>query len=240
MHTSRVVNTIAALILVALATSIAKSADPTDSTGSGRVPPPGSADRDKVTSPAPVAIGDWSAPVDGLRARLLVRFAGTKESGREILLYLELQNHSAVITPISLFYSDDENCSTTWSLTDHKGTPVAKTPIAIRRPVMPPYWIVMPFDSTLRLRASNGSSMSGMEKGLTWLLLPPSEFWPFPKGSQEEYFLSCSFEAKYPPRNERAPVVAALEAVSENGHSNIWQGKLTIPKVKIPIQVVAQ
>src|SRR5437867_1741766 len=114
MHISRVTNIIAALILVALATGIARPADPTDSTGSGRVPPRSSVDWD-TTSPDAVAIGDWSASVDGLRARLLVRFAGTKESGREILLYLELQNQSAVITPISLFYSDDEDCSSTWS-----------------------------------------------------------------------------------------------------------------------------
>jgi hypothetical protein len=242
MQTSRVVNIIAALILVALTAGIAKPADPIDSTGSGRVPPRRSFDRDKVTSPDHdlVATGDWSASVDGLRARLLVSFAGTKESGRDILIYLELQNQSAVITPISLFYSEDENCSTTWSLTDRKGMPVAKTPIAIRRPVKQPYWIVVPFDSTLRLRASNGSSVSRTEKGSTLLLLPPNEFWPFPKGSQEEYFLSCSFEAKSPPKNERAPVVAGLKGVGENGHSNIWQGKLTIPKVKIPLHVAAQ
>jgi hypothetical protein len=226
LHTSRVINLIAALILVALATGIAKPADPTDSTRSGSVPPRSAIDSDKVTSPDPVATGDWSASVDGLRARLLVRFAGTKESGREVLLYLDLQNHSAAITPISLFYSDDNNCSTTWSLTDRKGTPVAKTPIAVRRPTMPPYWIVVPFDSTLRLRASNGSSVSRTEKGSTSLLLPPNAFWSFPKSSQEEYFLSCSFEAKSPPE--------------ESGHSNIWQGKLTIPKVKIPLHVVAQ
>ena len=226
MHTSRVVKVVAALILVALATGIAKPADPTDSAGSGRVPPRGSRDRDKVTSPDAVATGDWSASVDGLRARLLVRFAGTKESGRDILLYLELQNQSAAVTPVSLFYSDDENCSTTWLLTDHQGHPVAKIPIAIRRPVMPPYWIVVPFDSTLRLRASNGSSVSRTEKGSTSLLLPPNEFWSFPKSSQEEYSLSCSFEAKSPPE--------------KSGHSNVWQGKLTIPKVKIPLQVVAQ
>ena len=240
MHTSRVRNVIAPLMLVALAIGIAKPADPTDSTGSGRVPPTGSFERDKVALPDAVAPGDWSASVDGLRARLLVRFAGTNESGRDILIYLELQNQFAVITPISLFYSDDENCSTTWSLTDRKGMPVAKTPIAIRRPVKRPYWIVVPFDSTLRLRASNGSSVSRTEKGSTLLLLPPNEFWPFPKGSQEEYFLSCSFEAKSPPKNERAPVVAGLKGVGENGHSNIWQGKLTIPKVKIPLHVVAQ
>jgi hypothetical protein len=226
MHTSRVVNIVAALILVALATGIAKPADPTDSTGSGSVPPRSAFDSVKVTSPAPVATGDWSAFVDGLRARLLVSFAGSKESGRDILLYLELQNHSSVITPISLFYSADENCSTTWLLTDRKGTLVAKTPIAVRRPVMPPYWIVVPFDSTLRLRASNGSSVSRMEKGSTSLLLPPNEFWTFPKASQEEYFLSCSFEAKSPSE--------------KSGHSNnIWQGKLTIPKVKIPLHIVA-
>src|SRR4051812_5055030 len=142
MNTSRVINIIAAVVLVASATGIAKPADPT---GSGREPQHGSFDRDKATSPDPVATGDWSASVDGLRARLVVRFAGTKESGREVLLYLELQNHSAAITPISLFYSDDENCSTTWSLTDHKGTPVAKIPVAIRRPVKRPYWIVVPY-----------------------------------------------------------------------------------------------
>jgi hypothetical protein len=217
---------IAALILVALATGIAKPAGPTDSTGSGRVPPRSSVDWDKATSPDTVAVGDWSASVDGLRARLLVRFAGTNESGRDILVYLELQNQSAVITPISIFYSADNDCSTAWSLTDHKGNPIAKIPIPIRRPVVPPYWIVVPFDSTLRLRASNGSSVSRMEKGSTTLLLPPNEYWTFPKSSQEEYFLSCSFEAK-----------SRLET---SGHSNVWEGKLTIPKVKIPLHVVAQ
>jgi hypothetical protein len=226
MHNFRVVNLITALILVTLATGIAKPADPTDSTGRGLVPPRGSFDRDNVTSNDLVATGDWSASVDGLRARLLVSFTGTKEAGRDILLYLELQNHSSLITPMSLFYSSDNNCSTTWSLTDRKGTPIPKILIAVRRPTIPPYWIVVPFDSTLRLRASNGSSVSRTEKGSSSLLLPPNEYWSFPKSSQEEYFLSCSFEAKSPPE--------------ENGHSNIWQGKLTIPKVRIPLQAVAQ
>ena len=226
MHTSRGVKIIAPLILVASTTRIAKPAGPTDLAGSGSVPPRSSVDWDKATSPDTVAIGDWSAPVDGLRARLLVRFAGTNESGRDILLYLELQNQSAVITPISLFHSADNNCSTTWSLTDHKGNPVAKILIPIRRPTVPPYWVVVPFDSTLRLRASNGSSVSRTEMGSTTLLLPPNEYWTFPRGSQEEYFLSCSFEAKSPPET--------------SSHSNIWQGKLTIQKVKIPLQVVAQ
>jgi hypothetical protein len=226
MHISQVTNIMAALILVGLAARIAQAASPTGSTGSGSVPPLSSADWDKAISPNAAAIGNWSASVDGLRARLLVRFAGTAESGRDILVYLELQNESAAVTPISLFYSDDNDCSTTWLLTDRKGNPVAKTPVAIRRPMMPAYWIVVPFDSTLWLRASNGSSVSRTEKGSTLLLLPPNEFWPFPKGSQEEYFLSCSFEAKSPP--------------DESGHFNVWQGKLTIPKVKIPLHIEAQ
>ena len=226
MHTSRVISFIAALILVALSRGIAKPAGPTDSTESGSVPKRSSVEPDTATSPDTVAKGDWSLPVDGLRARLLVRFAGTRESGRDILLYLELQNQSATVTPISLFYSDDNDWSTTWSLTDRKGNSVAKTPIAIRRPVHRPYWIVLPFDSTLRLRASNGSSVSRTVKGSTQLLLPANEFWSFPKSSQEEYFLSCSFEAKSPPET--------------SGHSNVWQGKLTIPKVRISLHTMAQ
>ena len=223
MHTSRVINVVAALILfrLALVTGIAIAGGPADSTGSGSVPPRNSVDGGKATSPDAAATGDWSASVDGLRARLLVRFVRTREAGRDILVYVELQNQSNVGTPISLFYSADDNCSTTWSLTDHQGNLVAKTPIAIRRPVTPPYWIAVPFDSTLRLRASNGSVVSRTEKGSTFLLLPPSEFWTFPKNSQEELFLSCSFELKAPP--------------ATSDHSNVWQGKVTIPKVKISL-----
>ena len=131
MHSSRVINVLVALVLLgfALATGIAIAAGPADSTGSGSVPPPNSADWHKATSHDAAATGDWSASVDGLRAHLLVRFVGTREAGRDILVYVELQNQSNVGTPISLFYSTDDNCCTTWSLTDHKGNPVAKTPL---------------------------------------------------------------------------------------------------------------
>ena len=39
----------------------------------------------------PVATGDWSDPVDGLRSRLHVAFESTKDSPREAIVYLELQ-----------------------------------------------------------------------------------------------------------------------------------------------------
>src|SRR5215210_9565053 len=42
----------------------------------------------------PVAVGDWSQPVDGLRGRLLVYQGRTLGDGktRETLVYVELQN----------------------------------------------------------------------------------------------------------------------------------------------------
>ncbi|HUZ07859.1 MAG TPA: hypothetical protein VMV89_10285 [Candidatus Paceibacterota bacterium] len=166
-----------------------------------------------------IAAGDWSAPTNGLRARLLfsedAKFNGT-EMG---VVYLELQNVSDAGNPMEVYYNIDHalHCQ----IADASDKPFHQ-PEMMDADIMSPgsYWLVLPHDSTLRFRISvNGW---GIPKDGGLLIGLMSVMWLIPPTMHTDLFFSGSFNVN-PPQNRRDGIPA-------------WKGVLKLPPVKIPVK----
>jgi len=173
-----------------------------------------------ATALEPMTTGDWSVPVNGLRGRLLFAEDPPYNGTRVAVVYLELQNVSSNGTPMEIYY--DTGNSLTGSLINSMGLPVSQSgvPADIMSPF--PYWIMLPVDSSLRLRVSvYGYGMppkAGMSIGLM------SGNWIIPTKSQATYYLTGTFKVT-PPKSDdpfRSPL-------------SVWKGVLKLPKVKITV-----
>ena len=175
--------------------------------------------------PAVIGVGEWSEPVsdgDGytLRGRLVVcddRPAGASGHAR---VYLELEHMFKGAFPSALeVYHDVQGTALNLELRDGHDQPVPRTPMAIRAPMLPPCWITLPVDATMRLRGDlYHLSVTPKPDGL--LILLGNGTWIIPANAAGEFSLSGTFtpSADHP---------SALKY-------HIWHGTLKLPKVKIP------
>jgi hypothetical protein len=187
-----------------------------------------------------LATGDWSETVtDGgraaLRGRLLV-YDGSSETGtnhaRYARLYLELQNLQEGIwqDPIEVYFQAG------WSnlhfemrdqldqSIDYPGQILGM----IFGPPPKPFWVTLPCESTVRLRADflqPGSGIMRPDANHHLVEIKPDGLvidrrWIIPPNATNDFFLSATFT---PPKDHPSPL---------NYH--VWQGTLKLPKVKIP------
>ena len=176
-----------------------------------------------------LATGDWSETVtDGgraaLRGRLLV-YDGSSESGpnhvRYGKLYLELQNVKVGIweDPIEVYFQSG------WSnlhleMRDQLDQPIT-SPIKSQAhgsvPAPKPFWVTLPSESTVRLRADLNPS------GVIWRLsdnhqsipinpegLVIDDWWIIPPNATNDFYLSATFT---PPKDHPSPL-----------NYYVWQG----------------
>ena len=80
-----------------------------------------------------------------------------------------------------------------------------------------PFWIMLPYDSTLRFRVS--VSGYGVPKDAGLLIGMQSGDWLVPQGLTDEFFLSVSFTSSPPESAD---------------HLHPWTGVLQVPKLKLP------
>jgi hypothetical protein len=167
-----------------------------------------------ATASEPSVVGSWSEAVKGLRGRLLLAPGDTVNGAGTAVVYLELQNASDVLSPMEIYF--DPGRALRCEVLDTSGKPIARAglPADIMTPL--PYWIVLPHDSTLRLRVS--VSGYGVPKDAGLLIGMPSGDWLIPPGSRDELFLSVSF--------------ASSQAGSAD-HVHPWTGVLQVPKLKV-------
>ncbi len=164
-----------------------------------------------------MSVGDWSETVNGLRGRLVISGEGRWIGNvRETVVYLELQNALNINGPMEIFYNTVNPLES--EVLDSSGKPPPPTPPCALSIQMPsPYWIVIPYDSTLRFRVSTSgytfaSKQGGVSVGLGGIWLIPAE-------SRDDYFLSATF-AVSPPQGTQ--------------HLLAWKGVLRLAKTKIP------
>jgi hypothetical protein len=194
-----------------------------------------------------LALGDWSEPVgdlDGytIRGRLLIcetpHHRGAR--GYDTAVYLELQECSDFLAPTMQVYCNMkgtvalgghpdaqgreriEKAAAVWELRDASGKPVPESGGASGGGGPGAYWMTLPCDSTIRLRATVYGG-GRMEDGSLAIFLP-GQSWVVPSRSTNEYFLSATF-AVDPPTNS----FSHLEY-------HVWQGTLKLPKLKIPVK----
>ena len=190
-----------------------------------------------------IAVGNWSEPVGDsrgykLRGRLLIcetpRHRGPG-GGCDIAVYLELQECSDCVGATLQVYCNMEGdellgpdfkrvekAGGCWELRDAADNPVAQSPFAYSGAAPGKYWMTLPCDSTVRLRATLFGG-GRLEDGRLGIALP-SQYWVIPARSTNDYFLSGTF-AVSPPTNS----IDELKF-------HVWQGTLKLPKIKIPVR----
>jgi hypothetical protein len=171
-----------------------------------------------------IAVGDWSQivgstpPGDGsLRGRLLILEGyspGYEGKTPETLVYLELQNVSIYDTEVYYDFQKGLNCE----LRDSHNQPPPPTGSGGNGGHPSANWITLPKDSTIRLRASWYGYGMPKEEGLMIPLYRPIIV---KAGNTNDYFLTGTFTVT-PPTNHIHPP-----------DHRIWQGTLSLPKMKI-------
>ena len=183
-----------------------------------------------------IAVSDWSEPVAdsrgyALRGRLLI---SCKE--RDTAVYVELQDASGHVGGSMAVYFDGEhghdfrpeykgglNCE----LRDAEGKIVPQSPFAFSGACPNSCWIMMPSDSTVRLRANCFGI--GRPKGDGLAISVPGKYWVIPAGDTRDYFLSGSFTVIPPKERVSFPDFTGLDV-------QVWRGTLTFPKMKISVK----
>jgi hypothetical protein len=161
----------------------------------------------------PVAMGDWSTPADGLRARLLVYQGRTLGDGkaRETLVYVELGN----VAESGERWLEFAPEGLKWELLDAAGKAVPKTPIRGGGGRPGKTEVRIPFDSTLRLRVNP----YGFGRADDLLLPLATDAWLIKAGDAADYFLAGTL---------------TVPAVPWNGPGKpAWAGELKLPKAKL-------
>jgi len=183
------------------------------------------------TNTKPLATGDWSDIVEdndehstySLRGRLLVYDDKSPDAANHARVYLELQNVFKVAwsLPLEVYFNvgDWPKSSLSFALLDAHGKPIPQEDIAIRGRMPDPHHVVLPCDSTIRLRIDlytlgRTTKADGLE------IFVNNGYWLVRPDATNVVFLSASLTTSDPPK-------------SFGDH--VWQGSLHLPAVKIPI-----
>jgi hypothetical protein len=165
------------------------------------------------TTDAPLAAGDWSEPVEGLRGRLILgrgRLLGDGTT-RESVVYLELRYAPAAVgDPVNVYFDP----SLRWEMRDTLDKPVPSQGTAgSGQPG--PHWVTLPYDSTIRLRVSPYGF--GRPNGLLVPVVGAS--WFVAANDPGHYSLSGEFTARPP---------------DGHGRERVWRGTLKLPALRLP------
>jgi hypothetical protein len=178
-----------------------------------------------------VTAGAWSNPIvdnEGfsLRGRLVLHEKRVNAERRESIVYFELQDASdGASRPIQLFaemgrndfrpeFKPGLNCD----LRTKDDQPVKAVGFPFGGAVPRSQWILLPSDSTLRLRASPWDLWRPNARAICPDL---GALWVIPDEDRKEYFLSGTFTAEVPKD---------LKPVTDD---HVWRGTLLLPPARI-------
>lgn len=179
-----------------------------------------------------IAVGQWFesvlstfVPDSGpIRGRLIITYGYSPcVAGRELpetQVFLELQNLSMRNLEV---YFDPRNGLKS-ELQDWNGKRVRRASGPGSGQFPSAYWIMLPYDATIRLRASWYGYGLPRNEGL---MVPLYEKLYIPPGDTNDYFLAATFAAASPAVTNREP------------ERYVWEGKLEFPKIKISSRVDA-
>ncbi len=180
-----------------------------------------------------IGAGAWSEPVSAgeewqaitLRGRLLLYGDQAGGAANKARVYLELQhilNHTNTINPVEIYYNpnmgfDNEPPGLLLGLRDARGQEIPSIPQPFNGSFIKPYWITLPDDSTVRIRADYFAAGYTETNGLN--ILGRAGLWTIPPHATNDFYLHGTFIAT---KSHPSPL---------NYH--IWQGTLELPPVKI-------
>jgi hypothetical protein len=174
-----------------------------------------------------IAMSEWSKPVEShdqvLQARWLLlegRSRAYAGPGKEILLYVELQNaNSAWGDPLRIFFNASEGLN--FELLDADGKAVAPSGTFGSGGDVGAGWITLPYDSTVRLRANPGGWGTPSDAFLALPLRPMNgQYWLFKEAPAGDHFLTGKLTIA-PPTDDTFE------------HRDDWRGTIEFPKTKL-------
>jgi hypothetical protein len=174
-----------------------------------------------------IAMSEWSKPVEShdrfLQARWLLmegRSRAYAGAGKEILLYVELQNaNSAWGEPLRIFFNVSAGLK--FELLDAGGKIVAPSGTGGSGGDVGAGWITLPYDSTVRLRANPGGWGTPSDAFLALPLRPMNgQYWLFQEAPAGDHFLTGKLTIA-PPTGDTFE------------HRDDWRGTVEFPKTKL-------
>jgi hypothetical protein len=174
-----------------------------------------------------LAAGDWSETVkdrggEALRGRLLVYDGSTEPVTNHARVYLELQNvlQGAYGEPIEVYFAQGGADALHFEMRDQLDHPIDTEPaLALIEAAPKRFWVTLPRESTVRLRADAPTERLTKREGLE-IVDGRQICWTIPPSATNDFFLSATFT---PSKDDPSPL---------NYH--VWQGTLKLPKLKIP------
>src|SRR5215210_2681006 len=160
--------------------------------------------------------GDWSDVVKGIQGRITISEDHTFNGTTIVAVYLELRNVSNIGDAIEIYF--DPIHTFQCQLLDANDKPVATAGLPASIMVPRPFWLILPYDSSLRFRISvEGYGVPRNEGALIPLECGD---WIIKSGDKGEYKLDVTF-AVNPPKVDI--------------DRRVWRGTLKLPRVKIPV-----
>ncbi|GEM_PF-2304524 len=181
---------------------------------------------------------DWSEPVPAdldypIRGRLIITGGGEPAYGgpkSEIenftTMFVELQNTHGAGASVKLYF---DVMGLKCNLMDSNGKPAPKPKGGMGwggRGAFSPSWVVLPYNSTIRLFVNPGSRspLHITETGEPW------SYWEIPSSDTNVYYLSGSLTIS--TATNATLVATPHESVNPHEYHE-WKGTLVFPKVKI-------
>lgn len=174
----------------------------------------------RLAASALLVQSDWSAPVDGVRGRLVVTRSDSAGT-RQFKLELELQNVSAEGSPIEIWWTPLHSILDL-SVIDETGKPLP--------PMMPPghglqpgpFWLPLMHQSSVRVvLASRAYQYVADDK--VWLRLTIGQAWLFSRSSgPSRLFVGGTVRPQQKPETR----------------ARTWRGPLMLPRVEIPVATI--
>ena len=161
--------------------------------------------------------GAWSEPVNGVQGRLITSGGQPFNGTRIVALYLELRNVSNIADAIEIYFDPIHTFKCQLLGADNKPVATAGLPASIMVPH--PFWLILPYDSSLRFRISvSGYGIPRNERALIPLECGD---WVIKSGDVSDYELEVTFLVN-PPKVDI--------------DRRVWKGTMKLPKVKIPLK----
>ncbi len=162
------------------------------------------------------AADNWSPEVQGVRGRLIA--TPTQDAGRsQVRLDLELENVRNFGNPIEMWWKS-VGAMLDLSLEDVAGVVLPRMSMAGNEMIPPPYWLELPFGSSIRILISKAAFESTLDGRL---FLRPTTFqgWLLPPtgASTAAFYLRGNFNA----------------AAAPEPRPRYWLGQLSLPRVAI-------
>jgi hypothetical protein len=174
-----------------------------------------------------IATGDWSKPVRDengvgsvLRGRLLVYDDQAQSAANHARIYLEIQQvfTNGWYDPVEIYCF---GTNLVLELQNEHGQPIPSMATVRVGAVLNSYWVTVPCDGTVRIRADE-CTLGPHEKPDGLYILTGGNAWLVPRNATNDFYLTCSFTSA---TNHPSPL-----------HYDTWRGTLRFPEVKIPSQ----